>query len=87
MARYGGDEFVMFGITSSADYLASCKALRIRLEALTRGQFPLAAQTLHYAGASVGVITTTANERDSEAVLQRADAIMYEMKKLRHKKI
>ena len=87
VARYGGDEFVMFGTTSSADYPASREALRIRVERLTTGQYSLAAQTLHYAGASVGVITTTATDRDSEAVLRRADIAMYEMKKLRHKKV
>lgn len=87
VARYGGDEFVVFGSTSSVDYQTSCEVVRVRLEGLTAGQFPVATQTLDYPGASVGVITTTANERDSEEVLHRADTAMYEMKKLRHKKV
>lgn len=83
VARYGGDEFVVFGPATSATHDASRVAIRERLERLTTGQFMIGTSTLNYAGASVGVVTSGTSERDCEAVLARADAAMYAIKKAR----
>lgn len=80
-ARYGGDEFVIFGPTYSEDLQASCYAFQQRAKGLTTGVFDIGTMVINYAGASVGVITTTGEEGDCEAVLARADAAMYEVKK------
>ena len=84
VARYGGDEFVVFGPATSASHDASRMAIRERLERLTTGQFTIGTSTLNYTGASVGVVTSDTNERDCEAVLARADAAMYVTKRARH---
>ena len=86
VARYGGDEFVVFGPATSESHDVSRTALRQRLERLTTGHFPIGPHGLAYAGASVGVVTSRPNERDSEAVLSRADAAMYEAKKARRQR-
>lgn len=83
VARYGGDEFVVFGPATSDSHDASRAAIRERLQRLTTGRFSIGLQTLDYAGASVGVVTSGASERDGEALLARADAAMYEAKKAR----
>lgn len=83
VARYGGDEFVVFGPATSDSHDASRAAIRERLQRLTTGRFSIGLHTLDYAGASVGVVTSGASERDCEALLARADAAMYEAKKAR----
>lgn len=83
VARYGGDEFVVFGAASSASHDASRVAIRERLERLTTGQFMIGATTLDYTGASVGVVSSDPHELDCEAVLARADEAMYAIKKAR----
>lgn len=83
VARYGGDEFVVFCPATSTAYDASRVAIRERLVRLTTGQFMIGMTTLDYAGASVGVVTSCVGELDGEAVLARADAAMYETKKTR----
>ena len=84
VARYGGDEFVVFGPATSESHDASRVAIRNRLQGLTTGRFSAGLQTLEYAGASVGVVTSRTGERDVEAVLARADTAMYEVKQARH---
>lgn len=83
VARYGGDEFVVFGPATSDSHSASRAAIRERLERLTTGRFDLGTYALDYPGASVGVVTSGVNERDAEALLARADAAMYEVKEAR----
>lgn len=83
VARHGGDEFVVFGPATSDSHGESRAVIRERLERLTSGRFDLGKFTLDYAGASVGVVTSGINEREAEEVLARADAAMYEIKKLR----
>ena len=87
VARYGGDEFVVFGAATSVSHDASRAAIRKRLERLTTGQFSMGASMLNYQGASVGVVTSDVNERDCEAVLKRADKAMYEIKEARRNKL
>lgn len=83
VARYGGDEFVVFGPATSDSHDASRAAIRERLQRLTTGRFSIGLHMIDYAGASVGVVTSGASERDGEALLARADAAMYEAKKTR----
>lgn len=83
VARYGGDEFIVFGPATSTSHETSRAAIRQRLQLLTTGRFSIDTLTLDYAGASVGVVTSEPNERDTEALLARADAAMYEDKKAR----
>lgn len=83
VARYGGDEFVLFGPATSEAHDASRAAIRQRLQYLTTGRFSIGMQALDYAGASVGVVTSQANEGDVEGLLARADAAMYADKKAR----
>lgn len=83
VARHGGDEFVMFGASARDQESASRAAIRARLEQLTTGRFSLDNQTLDYAGPSIGIVTARPDERDCEALLARADAAMYEVKKQR----
>ena len=83
VARYGGDEFVVFCPATSTTYDASRRAIHDRLVRLTTGEFMIGMTTLDYAGASVGVVTSCVGELDCEAVLARADAAMYESKRAR----
>lgn len=76
--RYGGDEFVVAAVNIGAD------ALRQRLEQLTAGRYRLHGESLDYAGASVGVVSSTDADTDAAALLARADAAMYEVKRARH---
>lgn len=85
VARYGGDKFVVFCPTTSASYEASCMAIRDRLVQLTTREFMIGMTTIDY-GASVGVVTSCVGELDCEALLARADAAMYEIKKTRRMK-
>lgn len=86
VARYGGDEFIVFGPATSEAHHLSRTAIRNRLERLTSGRFTVGTETIHYAGASVGVVTSERGERDAESLLARADAAMYEIKKARREK-
>lgn len=83
VARIGGDEFVVFGGASAGDLEASRVALKARLEALAKGRFFLGVTDIDYPGASVGVVTTDAGEKDPAALLGRADGAMYLAKKQR----
>lgn len=86
VARYGGDEFVVVALPAGEDAEASAQALSQRLETLTRGRFDLGQTWIDYPGASVGVTTVAAGERDAEAALARADKAMYEIKKQRRQR-
>ena len=82
IARFGGDEFVVFGPACAEDHPTSRETIRQRLERLTAGLFAVGPTPLDYAGASIGVITSQTDER-TDALLARADAAMYEIKKAR----
>lgn len=83
VARYGGDEFVVFGPACADDLEAGRRVIRQRLEELTSGTFHLEGQVIHYDGASVGVETSTVDEPDGKSLLARADAAMYSVKQAR----
>lgn len=77
LARYGGDEFVI--ITAQTE----SPGLRERLEKLTAGRYVGEGLMIDYPGASVGLVASRAEDTDVEALLARADAAMYEVKKAR----
>ncbi len=83
VARYGGDEFVVFGPAVGSDEPGR-DAMHKRLQQLTRGEFSLGDENIDYPGASVGVVTSQPNE-DPESLLSRADEVMYQIKKTRRK--
>lgn len=83
VARYGGDEFVVFGPSSVSNHDFSRQAIRQRLEMVTRAEFDIGAVKLAYVGASVGVATSAPGEKDCEAFIRRADEAMYRIKKIR----
>ena len=83
VARYGGDEFIVLGPATSTAHETSRNAIRQRLQLLTTGRFSIGMQTIDYPGASIGVVTSQPNERDTKALIAQADAAMYEDKKAR----
>lgn len=83
VARYGGDEFVVFGLDFSNDREHGEAVFRSRLEASTQGKFPIGCMVLDYPGASVGVITSKDGDLSSTDLISRADAAMYAVKLVR----
>ncbi|MBA2777723.1 sensor domain-containing diguanylate cyclase [Billgrantia kenyensis] len=83
VARIGGDEFVVFGNTGTADSAMAREVIAHRLTGLTRGTFDLGVIQLEYGGASVGVATSLMGERDIDALMGRADEAMYLAKQTR----
>jgi diguanylate cyclase len=78
VARVGGDEFVV--LAPDGD---STEPLDARLARQTTGLFRYREVELDYPGASVGVVAAQPGETDADAVLARADAAMYTVKKAR----
>lgn len=83
VARYGGDEFLVFGPAYAVDLENSEKRFRERLEELTSGLFLLNDDDFSYAGPSAGVVTSATDESKAEALIARADAVMYQVKQSR----
>ncbi len=81
-ARLGGDEFVVVGNTESDD-AESHAALLARLDAATKGQFKLGTEVINYAGPSIGLVFAKADDSEPEALIARADAAMYSVKRQR----
>lgn len=79
VARYGGDEFVV--VTSGA----TTGNLAERLQELITGPFADRELQIDGGGGSIGVAGSEAGETDADALLARADAAMYEIKKQRRK--
>jgi diguanylate cyclase len=76
-ARLGGDEFVVITPGNEPD------ELRERIAQTTATNFRHGRVVIEYAGASVGVVVSEPGEEDTEALLARADAAMYAIKKAR----
>jgi diguanylate cyclase (GGDEF)-like protein/PAS domain S-box-containing protein len=79
-ARLGGDEFVVWMNTSSANASAALARLQHNLDGVNASRPPSAPLA-----ASIGVLELPPNTTESlEAILVRADALMYEQKRARH---
>ncbi|ORE89567.1 diguanylate cyclase with gaf sensor [Oceanococcus atlanticus] len=74
VGRYGGDEFVVIAIGDQPEELAQ------RLEQAIQGIFMDGEIVLDYPGASIGVVSASPDEGDAEALIRRADQVMYQMK-------
>ncbi|WP_298217831.1 sensor domain-containing diguanylate cyclase [Halothiobacillus sp.] len=83
VARYGGDEFVAFGISKNTAIAADEAAFTTHLCDLTSGRFTLEATVIDYPGASIGVVTSTPEDHDIDELIERADQAMYRFKKNR----
>lgn len=83
VARYGGDEFVVFGTANNQDTQLSRNAFAARLSQLTTGRFILDEIIIDYAGPSIGVATSSPDEYDENDLIERADMAMYAIKKNR----
>ncbi|MDL0433035.1 sensor domain-containing diguanylate cyclase [Marinobacter sp. TBZ242] len=86
IARIGGDEFVVFGSAFSSDHESGRKAIRERIEDLSKGAFHLGTAHIDYQGASVGVVTSEPRMVIPEELLALADEAMYSVKKARRGK-
>lgn len=82
VARHGGDEFVALSSAPLAGAQVVTEAFRARLEHACIGRYNLGGLLLDYAGPSIGVALAQAGE-DAEALLARADAAMYAVKRER----
>ena len=78
VARVGGDEFVVLAPDGDAP-----QAFDERIVRSTAGPFRFRQIEIDYAGASVGVTHSKPGESDAQALLERADAAMYAVKKAR----
>jgi diguanylate cyclase len=84
-ARIGGDEFVVVAPARSSVDSDGAASLAARIASLTQGQFDLGGMLLDYDGPSVGVVTSRADEASAAALVARADAAMYAVKRERRR--
>ena len=83
VARYGGDEFVVFGLDFSGEPKKGQASFRQRVESSTIGKFDVGDTLIDYQGASVGVVTSEDGEVKGMDLVNRADELMYEIKQAR----
>ncbi|MVW71798.1 sensor domain-containing diguanylate cyclase [Bordetella sp. 15P40C-2] len=85
VARYGGDELVVFGPgpTPGPDLQTALQAFTQRLADCTVGSFDCAGMVIHYGGASVGAIAVLPDTLDALTALEQADQAMYRVKLVR----
>lgn len=82
-ARIGGDEFVVLAVEQRERADEAGAALARRLESATKGRFKLDSALVDYEGASVGVVVAEPECSHAQALLNRADAAMHAVKRLR----
>lgn len=83
-SRYGGDEFVVISDAAPGDCHQEALARFVeRLDAALCGTFELPELTLDYPGASLGGVMSRLEDRDPDALLNRADLAMYAVKNKR----
>lgn len=92
LGRSGGDEFIVVALGSatgkqdpSADMCKAVELLQARLTKATEGQYDLGERsgTIHYRGASVGVVAVLPGTVDAEEAIRLADHEMYKVKSQR----
>jgi diguanylate cyclase len=82
-ARVGSDEFVILAQEQRERADEAGAALARRLESATKGRFKLDSALIDYEGASVGVVVAEPNCASAQALLNKADAAMNVVKRLR----
>ncbi|MEO3988985.1 GGDEF domain-containing protein [Pseudocitrobacter cyperus] len=82
VGRLGGDEF-LFAVLSTA--VTAYPDFTAALHEQFSGDYPLTETTIHYPGASIGVVDIDPVTTDVENALRAADNAMYQDKKLRRK--
>ena len=82
-ARVGSDEFVILAAEQRPRANQAAAALTQRLEGAVRGRFKLDTALIDYDGASVGVTVAEAGCNNAQALLNKADAAMDAMKRMR----
>lgn len=83
VARYGGDEFVVFGTSTNQTIEQDRAVFAERLMQLTSGRFELETVVIDYAGPSIGVVSSLPDEQSEDDLIERADKAMYVVKKNR----
>lgn len=78
VARWGGDEFI---ITMCLDNLQRLPAILADLQNVFSAEIEISADLSVKVGASIGVSTSSNTGYDIEALLERADQLMYEVKR------
>lgn len=89
LGRWGGDEFVVIGLTSSLGQKGKDKVeekMRFRLTPLLVGTYVLAGCRIDYPGASIGIVNIDPSATSMEAALKEADNLMYSDKQTRRRK-
>lgn len=84
-ARIGGDEFLVIGTGPhvGTDVQSAIDNFTQRTFEATRGTYVLDGISLEYAGASIGTIAVAPAEMNADQAIQKADQVMYEVKKAR----
>jgi len=82
-ARVGSDEFVILAQEQRERADEAGAALARRLESATKGRFKLDSALIDYEGASVGAVVAEPNCASAQALLNKADAAMNTIKRLR----
>lgn len=86
LGRWGGDEFVVIGLTTPPkpdDREGAVLAMRSRLEPLLIGTYTFAECSFDYPGASLGIVNVDPSIDSRETALKEADRRMYVDKKRR----
>lgn len=83
VARLGGDEFVAVASVPNHDLQHATSAFLARLTSCTCGEFALDRVSIDYGGPSIGVVAAHDTDDDIDTLIARADAAMYEVKRLR----
>lgn len=83
VARVAIDRFVVVAGGGNKAHADNREVLRRRLESLLAGHFHAAAAESPLDGASVGIVTSQAGERNAEQLVARAERAMHEIKRFR----
>ena len=85
LGRLGGDEFVLAGLgpAQGQDSELTVSAMRRRLSSVIEWHYDLPCCSMHYPGASLGIISADPRETTVDQALQNADAAMYLEKRQR----
>lgn len=86
LGRWGGDEFVVIGLTASThpdDMAQAAAAMRLRLVPLLIGSYVFDECSFDYPGASFGITSVDPSTTSLQAALRAADQLMYVDKQAR----